>query len=435
MRFVLAAIALFAGCSRPVPRVIAIRGAAVIDGGEAKPAVVIVRGNKIEAVGETAAIPPGAEIVDASGKFITPGLMDLHVHLGSTGGAGFVPGHYTRERVTKNLNAYLYFGVTTVRSVGTERQAGLDLRDQQRCGDVTTARLFTAGRGFTAPGGHPSQEIGDIARQPSSTDDARAQVRELASPKVDLIKIWIDGRKGQSPKISRPVIEAILDEARQFKIPVHAHIHSLEDTKHFFDHGGAGFLHMVRDSAEFDEQFVKAIVDRRAVFTPTLIRQELAWYYKDANRFDDPGIARIATPETIAGMRKAAAEAAEASPLAREEFQLALANSKKLAGRGVAIAVGSDGGSQMDLAGLMTHREIELLVEGGFTPAEALAAATRNGALALNKSAELGAIAKDRLADLLVLDANPLDDVRNLRKISRLMLDGRWIDREALALR
>src|SRR6185369_13265363 len=127
---------------------------------------------------------------------------DLHVHLGTRGGPGFNAADYTRERVEKNLNAYLYYGVTTVRSVGTERDAGFAVRKAQRDGSLLSARLFTAGRGFTAVRGHPSQEVGEIARQTDDPDDARKQVAELAAQQVDCIKSgWTISAAG-SPRSS-----------------------------------------------------------------------------------------------------------------------------------------------------------------------------------------------------------------------------------------
>ena len=110
-------------------------------------------------------------------------------------------------------------------------------------------------------------------------------------------------------------------------------------------------------------------------------------------------------------------------------------NTRKLAAGGVLIGVGSDGGSRLDFPGLMTHREIELLVEAGLSPMDAIVAATRNGAAALRKANELGTVEPGRLADLLLVSANPLEDVRNLRKIDRLMLNGEWVERAALKLK
>ncbi|MEZ5400860.1 MAG: amidohydrolase family protein [Bryobacteraceae bacterium] len=430
---------LFACTSPPPPSTaIAITNVTLIDGTGRAPvpgASIVVDAGRIVAAGPRVEIPAGAARVDGTGKHAVPGLMDLHVHLGSTGGPGFFPENYTRERILANLKAYLRYGITTVRSVGTEREAGMAIRGEQREGKLATARLFTAGRGFTAPGGHPSQEIGDIARQPRDAAAARAEVSELAAQKVDLIKIWIDDGPGR-PKIARPVIEAIVDEAKKHSIPVVAHIRFQDDARHLLDAGGAGFLHMIRDVDEPDADLVRDLKARRVVFTPTLIRQELAWLYHDEpERLDDPEVALLLDGATLRSMRAAAAKQPDPSPQLKLEFDRALANSRKVANAGIPIAVGSDGGSQMDLPGLMTHRECELLARAGFSPMEVITAATLNGAIALGKEAELGAIREGRRADIVLLDADPAADVKNLRSIRRIMLDGAWVDRDALAVK
>jgi imidazolonepropionase-like amidohydrolase len=445
MRTLLTLAAVFLGsCASeeeagPVPSAIVIDGATLINesGDAVQDSVVVIRGNRIEFAGKRSAadVPSGASILNARGQFLIPGLIDLHVHLGSTGGPGFRPEDYTRQRIRKNLDSYLFHGVTTVRSVGTERAEGFEIRNDERRAGAFTAKLYTAGRGFTGVGGPPSREIGDIARQPSTPEDARVQVRAIADQKADLIKIWIDG----SPNVHiRPeTVEAILSEAKKFSLPVHAHIRYHDDAAHFIRNGGAGFVHMIRDRAveDFDPAFAAALRKVNPVFAPTLVRQELAWLYSEnPSLLDDPAVAELVSAETLKEMRAAAKDAPEPSAAQRTEFTVAKANSRKLAMQGIPIGVGSDGGSQMDLHGLMTHRECELLSQSGFSPKEVLLAATRNGAIALGRE-DLGSIAPGKIADLVLLTADPLEDVKNLRQITRVMLDGKWVDRAALSLK
>jgi len=436
----LAVVFLF-GCKPPEESLQkAIIGAVLIDGTGGPPlsnSVVIVAGSRIRAVGNRAnmPIPAGVEKINGAGKFLVPGLIDLHVHPGSRGGPVFKAADYTRERIERNLNAFLYFGVTSVRSMGTDRQAAFDVRNAERTGPLQTARLFTAGRGFTAPGGHPSQEVGDVVIQTDSPEDARREVDTLAGQKVDAIKIWVDDLGGKAPKIKPAVIDAVLDQARKYGIPVTAHIYSLADTRHLVEAGAAGFLHMIRDTEDIDPAFIARLRDLRIVFAPTLVRQELAWLFAEHPEFlNDPDVARSVDVDVIAAARQAA-RTAHSSPADRDEFERAKRNTRRLAEGGVLIGVGSDGGSALDFPGLMTHREVELLVEAGLSPMDALVAATKNGALALRKGDELGTIEPGRRADLMLLSANPLEDVRNLRKIDQLMLDGEWVDRPALKLK
>ena len=430
-----------AGCkANQESKVKAIIGAVLIDGNGGPPitdSVVVVSGSRIRSAGARANVPIPAEAdkINGSGKFLTPGLIDLHVHLGTRGGPAFKADDYTRERIEKNLNAYLYFGVTTVRSIGTDRDAGFAVRKAERDGTLLSARLFTAGRGFTAPGGHPSQEVGDIVRQTSDPDDARRQVAELAAQQADCIKIWVDDLHGKAPKIKPAVIDAILEEARKYNIPVTAHIATLADTEFLVNSGAAGFLHMIRDTEEIDQTFLARLRALKLPFAPTLVRQELGWLYgQHPELLDDPDVARTVEPEVIAAVKKATS-GKRPEGQSRDDYLRAVRNTKRVAVAGVPIGVGSDGGSAIDFPGLMTHRELELLVEAGLSPVDVITAATRTGALALRKLDELGTIEAGKRADLLLLNANPLEDVRNFRKIDQVMLDGEWVDRANLKLK
>ena len=439
--FLFCLLASLIGCkANEESHVKAIIGAVLIDGNGGPPitdSVVVVSGSRIRSAGPRAnvPIPQEADKIDGSGKFITPGLIDLHVHLGTRGGPEFKAADYTRERIEKNLNAYLYFGVTTVRSMGTDREAGFAVRKAERGGALLTARLFTAGRGFTAPRGHPSQEIGAIARQTDDPDDARRQVDELAAQQVDCIKIWVDDLHGKAPKIKPAVIDAILEQARKYKIPVTAHIATLADTQHLVDSGAAGFLHMVRDTEEIDQAFLAKLSALKLPFAPTLVRQELGWLYaQHPELLDDPGVAHTIDPDIVAAVRNAT-RGKQPDAQSQQDYARAVRNTKRMFVAGVPIGVGSDGGSGIDFPGLMTHRELQLLVDAGLSPVDVLTAATRTGAVALRKLDEIGTIEAGKRADLLLLNANPLEDVRNLLKIDQLMFNGEWVDRARLRCR
>jgi imidazolonepropionase-like amidohydrolase len=436
LKHVLPLVLALAGCKpSEETRLKAIVGAVLIDGEGGPPvsdSVLVVAGSRVRASGPRAnvPIPAGAEKVNGAGKFLLPGLIDLHVHVGRRGGPKYIPSDYTRDRIEKNLNTYLYFGVTTVRSVGADLDAAFAVRQAERGGALLTARLFTAGRGFTAPGGHPSQELGDIARQTDDPEEARRQVAELARQRVDAIKIWVDDLRGKKPKIKPAVMEAILEEARKYNIPVVAHIYSLADTKFLVNNGVAGFLHMIRDTEEIDPSFVSRLRDLQLVFAPTLIRQELGWFFKQHPEWlNDPDVERSVDRDAIAAAK------AQAGMVPPPDFEVAKRNARRLAATGVPIGVGSDGGSSLDFPGLMTHREMELLVESGLSTMAVIVAATRNGALALRKLDEFGTLTPGKRADLLLIVGNPIEDIRNLRKIDRVMLDGQWIDRAGLKLR
>ena len=213
-----------------------------------------------------------------------------------------------------------------------------------------------------------------------------------------------------------------------------AHIYSLADTRHLVQAGAAGFLHMIQDTEDIDPALISRMRDLQIVFAPTLVRQELGWLYREhPELLDDPDLKRILQPDVIAAVRNAS-RASHPTQAERQDFERAMRNTRKLAAAGVLIGVGSDGGSAADFPGLMTHREVALLVEAGLSPMDAIVAATRNGGQALRKRDEIGTIEPGRRADMVLLAANPLEDVRNLRQIDRVMLDGEWVDRNSLKL-
>ncbi len=393
--FVALGVLCFFGCKPPEESVQkAIIGAVLIDGTGGPPvsdSVVIVAGSRIRAVGNRAnmPIPAGLEKINGMGKFLVPGLIDLDVQLSAESNAA----DYTRQWVERNLNAYLYFGVTSVRSMGTDRQPAFDVRKAEHDGQLLTANLFIAGRG----------------------EEGRGQVDGVAIS------------AGSKPAVT----DAVLDQARKANIPVTADIRSLAETEQLVRAGAAGFLRMIRDTEDIDPAFISRLRDLRVVFAPALVRQELDWLYPE-HPGTDAGVGwSVDSIETA----RQAARASHATSAARLEFERAMRNTKKLAASGVLIGVGSDGGSSRDFPGMMTHREMELLQEAGLSPMDVIVAATRTGAVALRKSDELGTIEPGRRADLILVSANPLEDVRNLRKIDRIMLHGEWVDRDHVALK
>jgi imidazolonepropionase-like amidohydrolase len=406
------------GCKPPEESVQkAIIGAVLIDGTGGPPvsdSVVIVAGSRIRAVGNRAnmPIPAGVEKINGMGKFLVPGLIDLHVLPGTRSATGPLSKaeDYTRERIERNLNAYLYFGVTSVRSTWGDRQAEFDVRKAERDGQLQTANLFIAG-------------VGNVVKYNASPEEARQKVDALARQQVDGLVIAYD---------KPAVIDATIDEARKYKIPVTGESSSLTITESFLRAGAAGFLEMIQDTEDIDAAFIARLRDLRIVFVPALVRHELGWLFSEHPRLlDDPDVARSVDADVIAAAR----QQNDATPDQRLDFERAMRNTRKLAAGGVLIGVGSDGGSALDFPGLMTHRELELLQEAGLSPMDVIVAATRTGAMALRKTDEMGTIEPGRRADLMLVSANPLEDVRNLRKIDRIMLHGEWVDRDHLALK
>jgi imidazolonepropionase-like amidohydrolase len=414
---------------------IALKGARLIDG-TGKPAiensVLVIDGDHILAAGKAGSIsiPKDADVKDISGKTIMPALINLHGHLGlSSNGADSVAGHYTEENVVKQLNKYLSYGVATVASFGQDEDEIYKVRDAQHKGTIGGARLYTAGHGFLEYTGKANPT--DHRYRPQNPDEARADVRELATHHPDYIKMWVDDGLGHGTKMQPAMYQAIIDEAHKQHIRVFAHEFYLADAKGLLAAGVDGFAHSIRDQA-VDNEVMQAMKARGVFLIPTLVRDEVLFAYADNLKWlDDPffhagfepaALAFVRSPENVDKIRK--------DPDI-EKYRAGLAMGKKnlktLSDNGVKIAFGTDSGIPTRFPGYLEHRELQLMVEAGLSPMQAIVAATGTNAEILGGAKTFGTLQAGRRADFLVLDANPLDDIHNTEKLSAVWQSGKVV--------
>ena len=417
------------------PRPIVLKGARLIDGtgrSVIENSVLVIEGDHVLAAGKAGAvsIPKDADVRDVSGKTIMPALINLHGHLGlSSNGADSVAGDYTQENVVKQLNKYLSYGVATTTSLGQDEDEIYKIRDAQRAGTLGGARLFTAGRGFLEYTGknYPN----DHRYRPQTPDEARADVRELALHHPDFIKMWVDDGLGHGVKIKPEVYQAIIDEAHKQHIRVFAHEFYLADAKALLAAGLDGFAHSIRDQA-VDQVVMQAMKARGVFLIPTLVRDEVLFAYADNLKWlDDPffqagydpaAIAFVRGPENVEKGRKDPDIAKY-----RAGLEMAKKNLKTLSDNGVKIAFGTDSGIPTRFPGYFEHRELQLMVEAGLTPMQAIVAATGTNAEILGGAKTFGTLQPGRRADFLLLDANPLDDIHNTEKLSAVWQSGKIV--------
>ena len=353
-------------------RVTLFEGARVIlaDGRPLENAAFTVAGSQFGQVGHVGEVPvpPGAVRVSLAGKTVMPAIIDTHTHLSRT-----------REMLLDDLRQRAYYGVGAALSLGQDPG---DLPFQIRSESETmpnAARFRTAGRGITMP--EPGRT--DIPYWITTEAEGRKAVQELSAKRVDIVKIWVDDRDGMYKKLPPELYGPIIDEAHKNGLRVTAHIFNLSDAKGLLKAGIDAFAHGVRDM-DVDEEFVAMMKQRRnVVLVPNLPARDGA---------------------------------------TAQAFALQARNLARLAKEGVTIALGTDGNTPSG-----PHGEMEDMVAAGMTPAQVIVAATKTGAEFLRINA--GTIAQGRSADFIVLDANPLEDIRNTTKISEVYMRGVAVDR------
>ena len=353
-------------------RVTLFEGARVIlaDGRPLENAAFTVAGSQFGQVGRVGEVPvpPGAVRVSLAGKTVMPAIIDTHTHLSRT-----------REMLLDDLRQRAYYGVGAALSLGQDPG---DLPFQIRSESETmpnAARFRTAGRGITMP--EPGRT--DIPYWITTEAEGRKAVQELSAKRVDLVKIWVDDRDGMYKKLPPELYGPIIDEAHKNGLRVTAHIFNLSDAKGLLKAGIDAFAHGVRDM-DVDDDFVAMMKQRRnVVLVPNLPARDGA---------------------------------------TAQAFALQARNLARLAKEGVTIALGTDGNTPSG-----PHGEMEDMVAAGLTPAQVIVAATKTGAEFLRINA--GTIAQGRSADFIVLDANPLDDIKNMTKINAVYMRGVAVDR------
>jgi imidazolonepropionase-like amidohydrolase len=430
-----------AGCASPAveSNAVVYTGARLIVGDEGAPienAAFVVENGSFTHVGPVAGIqvPAGAEQVNLAGKTVMPAIVDAHGHLGYRRGADFRVENYTRENLTDHLQRLAYHGVAAFMSMGTERDLGYALRDELRASPPPNMALFlTAGRGLAMPNGGPQPPLRDAPYGVQTADEVRAAVRELAAKKIDrYVKIWVDDREGAVKKLTPELFAAAIDEAHKLGLKTITHTQDREDVKAILRAGIDGLAHPPwRLGQEVDDELVGLFKERPNVFVLlTLWGTRNQIYGRRPSWIDDPLLRETFTDEDIRLLENAAVPA---DAPARWKAGVVPRGLARLKAAGVRFGLGDDAGATngAQYFGFGAHMEMSSMVEAGLTPAEAITAATRNSAEFLGLD-RLGTVAVGKSADFIVLDANPLENIGNTRRIRAVYLRGQAVDRAAL---
>jgi imidazolonepropionase-like amidohydrolase len=425
-----------ASLAQAAPAVV-LEGARLIDGtgGPVRDnAALVIEGDKITAVGTAGKLarPKGARVIDVRGRTIMPGLISAHSHVGLVAGTTNRADAYTREAVQNAVVLYEQYGVTSFVSLGLNRDLVFELRDQQKQGKFPGASIFTAGRGIGAPDGTPPQPVApDQIYRPTSVEQARADVRELAGHHVDIVKIWVDDNFGKFAKMPPDVYGAVIDECHKQKLRVAAHVFYLADAKALVAAGVDVLAHSVRD-LPVDKDLIQALKSRGVFYIPTLnVDESFFLLAEQPEVMGDEFFTHAVSPELLQMFQSKAFRDKVAAnpnmPKAKAAFAVASNNLKTLQDAGVQVAFGTDSGALPErIPGWAEHHELELMVRAGLTPMQAIVAATQKSA-ALIKASDRGTLEAGKRADFLVLAADPTADIRNTRQLVTVWHGGREI--------
>ncbi len=436
---------VFAACGGSAPPEfepggLALVGAQLIDGTGAAPvadSVVVIRDGRVESAGSRDAIPipEGAEVVDATGKTVIPGLVNLHVHY--RGGP---------ETIERQFRTQLYYGVTTARSIGSDSPEAVSFLLEANAGRPDFPRAYTAGMGFSHPNGFNAAG----RNAPTTEEEARSMVQAQVALGAHFIKMWVNEVPEPGLKITPEMRTIIVDEAiRNGAVPV-AHIDDEADGRQLVQAGLRDFLHSTVltfgpgagvpvDNPEPSQEFIQMCLDNGVSFTPTLSIVQNNWHFAEHPElledpalraaFNQDALARWDDPENRAQVIEAPGfEDRKAAFRQVQDFV------KTIHDAGVKVALGNDAGTANVPYGWGIHHEMALYVEAGLTPMQALVAGTATGAGQMPPvgEADFGTLQAGMVADLVVLNADPLLDIQNTLEIDRVMRLGEWVEREGL---
>jgi imidazolonepropionase-like amidohydrolase len=388
--------------------------ATLIDGTGAAPqrdVTIVMEQGRIREIGPGLAAPPNASVIDLTGQFVVPGIINGHGHVGPP----------PRD---PQLRQYALYGVTTTTSMYFDQDDIAEFKARQKAGDLRGARILTVKYRFMSEPFKPGSE----AKTP---EEGRAKVDEIVANGADFVKVWIDAQGGRHPKLTPEFTAAVMDQARKHGKIRMAHIVELADARRIVDQGVNILVHNVRDQ-QIPDDFIATLKERNVSVISTLAREEAMFVFGDSPGFtDNPFFQKGLTPERLALLKtKKRDEQANdpARPRLMNAFEIDKINVKKLSDAGIRLGFGTDSGGDPNrffIQGFFEHRQMELMRDAGLSPMQVIQTFSKNNSELLGIDKEFGTLAKSKAADLLVLTKNPLDDITNMRSIETVYLGGK----------
>jgi imidazolonepropionase-like amidohydrolase len=393
-----------AGCAKPEsPEFLVFTNATLIDGSGNAPivnSILVVKGNNIVSVGGD--IPANSKVIDLKGKYIIPGLINSHGHVG--------------ENLTAYLSTYARYGITTVVSLGGEKADAEPLRAANDTVTTQRARLYIAGEVING-------------KTPS---DASAIVDSNKVMGVDWMKIRVDDNLGTSEKMTPEVYTAVINRSHEVGYKIATHMYYLDDAKKLLEAGSDLMAHSVRDKP-VDDEFITLIKQKKACYCPTLTRELSTFVYGSTpDFFSDPFFLKEYDSATIAPLldpvRQEQIRSSKNAQTYKQQLPVAMANLKALVDNNVPIAFGTDSGIPTRFVGYFEHIEMAMMADAGISPVQILTSATKGAAECMGLK-KIGELKPGYYADFVVLDADPLSDIKNTRKINSVWIGGQEVNR------
>ena len=425
-----------------------IKDVTLIDGTGADPQVGVdirISGGTIAEVGSDLSAPPDAETIDGSGKYVIPGLIDAHVHLDAPIVFQLTPDEKA-QIIEHTPKAFLYNGVTAVLNVSSKVEWIFEQRQAEREGRLMSPRIYAMGRSFTPVDGWGSRHGGALA----DADAAVERAHDYISRDTDGFKVIIEdglGASGTYKRMSEDMMMAISKIAHENDVPIYTHAINLDEFHSAVAMSSTAIVHGLEDPIPPGDTILQDMVEKDVMFVPTHSLWEAFLRHDEAAADLNDPILRDSVPHFLLDYMQDPDYRAEETrrflavanmPVyqwAEEKIPIFSENILKAHQAGVIVATGTDAGGPVgyNFQGYNLPWEVKLFVQAGLTPMEALVAATRNAAMVIGVEDQLGTVEAGKLADLLILTANPLDDINNIRKIETVVYKGKAYPRQEFA--
>src|SRR5665213_297809 len=412
-------------------------GSAAIENG----AFVVINGH-ITAIGRTIKLPAGVTHVNLAGKTVMPAMINVHVHIGYEKYTSWGAQNYTAENVLDHLQREAFYGTAVTQSVGSSPlDASVQFQRDQQAGKFPLASRFLFTPGYAPPNGGPDEVLREatnllhVINEVSTAQEARDSIQKMAGRGIKAVKIWVDDRRGTYPKMTPEVYSAIIDEAHKHGMIVHVHATTLLDQKAVVRAGADVLVHLVQNE-KLDDEYLALLKEKKPYWATVISLGDPTAVCEHDPFFEQAMPAEVITKiRATMERRPLSASCGPPSPNAAIREAIIAYNFPRMIKAGARIVLGTDTGIESGHTfGSGDHVHLVRWVQLGLTASEAITAATQRPAELLGLK-DMGTLEVGKRADFIVLDANPLENVLNTRRISSVYLDGAKFDREAVLTR